>query len=244
MRMSPSEAVMWTVEKDPSLRSDFCNITILDRVPSEHRLRATVERALISIPRLGERVVSPPLRIAAPEWRPDPTFDVEYHVRRVAIPHPGSMPRAARRRRDCDLAAARPLPPALGVHARRGARGRAGGPAPAPPSHDHRRRGRDAPLAQPRRRRTGAEARRHLRRPCPGGGLRDAAPRRDVRGPDRPRVAPGRRPRGDPRPRGHDRRSGPACIGAAVSTLFSPTRLVAHAANRSSSRVRCGGRCC
>ena len=105
MRMSPSEAVMWAVEKDPSLRSDFCNITILDRVPSERRLRETVERALISIPRLGERVVSPPLRIAAPEWRADPTFDVEYHVRRVAIPGPGSM------RELLDVAAAATAPP-------------------------------------------------------------------------------------------------------------------------------------
>ena len=91
MRMSPSEAVMWAVEKDPSLRSDFTNITILDSVPSEQRLRATIERALVAIPRLGERVISAPLRIAPPEWRPDPTFHLEYHVRRVAIPEPGSM---------------------------------------------------------------------------------------------------------------------------------------------------------
>jgi diacylglycerol O-acyltransferase / wax synthase len=90
-RMSSSEAVMWAVEKDPALRSDFCNITVLDRVPSDHQLRETVGRAIIAIPRLAERVVSPPLRIAAPEWCADPTFDVDYHVRRVAIPGPGSM---------------------------------------------------------------------------------------------------------------------------------------------------------
>jgi WS/DGAT/MGAT family acyltransferase len=89
--MSPSEAVMWAVEKDPALRSDFCNVTILDSLPSEARLRATVERAIVAIPRLTDRVVSPPLRIAAPEWRPDPTFEVDYHIRRVAIPEPGSM---------------------------------------------------------------------------------------------------------------------------------------------------------
>ncbi len=82
---------MWAVEKDPALRSDFANITILDRVPDEHRLRATLQRALAAIPRMGERVVSPPLRIAPPEWRPDPTFDLEYHLRHVAIPEPGTM---------------------------------------------------------------------------------------------------------------------------------------------------------
>jgi WS/DGAT/MGAT family acyltransferase len=82
---------MWAVEKDPALRSDFCNVTILDQAPSPRRLRTTIDRALAGIPRLGERVVSPPLRIAAPEWRADPTFDLDYHVRHVAIPEPGSM---------------------------------------------------------------------------------------------------------------------------------------------------------
>ena len=105
MRMSPSEALMWAVEKDPALRSDFANITILDRVPSERRLRSTIHRALAGIPRLGERVVSPPLRLAPPEWRPDPTFDLEYHLRRVAIPEPGSM------RGLLDLAASVTAPP-------------------------------------------------------------------------------------------------------------------------------------
>ena len=41
MRMSNAEAIMWAVEKDPALRSDFCNLTILDRRPSDTRMRAT-----------------------------------------------------------------------------------------------------------------------------------------------------------------------------------------------------------
>src|SRR5262245_60828124 len=90
-RMTPSEAIMWAVEKDPALRSDFGNLTILDRAPDPERLRAKVERALAEIPRLTERVVSPPLRIAPPEWRADPTIDLDYHLRRVALPEPGSM---------------------------------------------------------------------------------------------------------------------------------------------------------
>ena len=103
--MSASEAVMWAVEKDPALRSDFANITVLDQAPSERRLHATIRRALAAIPRLGERVVSPPLRIAPPEWRPDPTFDLEYHLRHVAVPEPGTM------RELLDLAASITGPP-------------------------------------------------------------------------------------------------------------------------------------
>jgi diacylglycerol O-acyltransferase len=104
-RMSPSEAIMWAAEKDPALRSDFSNLTILDGVPDVDRLRDKVEKALVSLPRLTERVVSPPLRIAPPEWRPDPTLDLSYHLRRIALPAPGSM-------RDLlDLAATISAPP-------------------------------------------------------------------------------------------------------------------------------------
>ena len=105
MRMSPSEAIMWAVEKDPALRSDFCNVTILDRVPDDDRMHATIQRALVAIPRLGERVVSPPLRVAPPEWRADPTFEPDYHLRRIAIPTPGTI------RGLLDLAASVTAPP-------------------------------------------------------------------------------------------------------------------------------------
>ena len=74
-------------------------------MPDVDRLRAKVEQALVSLPRLAERVVSPPLRLAPPEWRPDPTLDPTYHLRRVALPEPGTL-------RDLlDLAAAITSPP-------------------------------------------------------------------------------------------------------------------------------------
>lgn len=96
---------MWAVEKDPALRSDFCNLTLLDRVPDETRLRAKIEAAFAEMPRLAQRVVSPPLRLAPPEWRPDPTLELDYHLRRVALPEPGTM------RQLLDLAAGLSAPP-------------------------------------------------------------------------------------------------------------------------------------
>ena len=90
-RMSDTEAIMWAVEKDPALRSDFTNITILEGKPDERRLRAKIDAALDEIPRLRQRVVSPPLRLAPPEWRDDPTLDLDYHLRKVAVPEPGGM---------------------------------------------------------------------------------------------------------------------------------------------------------
>ena len=80
---------MWAVEKDPALRSDFCNLTLLDRRPSDDRVRATMQRALEAIPRLGQRVIGAPLRIVPPAFADDPTLDLDAHVRVVGVPAPG-----------------------------------------------------------------------------------------------------------------------------------------------------------
>jgi len=100
MRMSDAETIMWAVEKDPALRSDFTNISILDSEPDASRVRTKVEQAIEAIPRLGYRVVPSPLRLAPPEWVPDYDLDLDYHLRTVAVPAPGGM------RQLLDLAAA------------------------------------------------------------------------------------------------------------------------------------------
>ena len=79
---------MWAVDKDPALRSDFCNLTLLDRRPTDERVAATLARALRAIPRLRQRVVSAPLRLMPPEFADDPTLDVAAHMRTVALPAP------------------------------------------------------------------------------------------------------------------------------------------------------------
>lgn len=89
--MSDTEAVMWAVEKDPSLRSDFCNLTVLDALPDPARLRQKIESAVDAVERLHQRVVTPPLRIAPPEWVDEPGLDLDYHLRHVAAPAPGGM---------------------------------------------------------------------------------------------------------------------------------------------------------
>src|SRR3974390_2341527 len=89
--MSDTEAVMWAVEKDPALRSDFCNLTFLEHAPSRKRLQAKLATALEVMPRLGQRVVSAPLRIVPPEWVDDPALDLDYHVRTVGVPEPGDQ---------------------------------------------------------------------------------------------------------------------------------------------------------
>src|SRR6184192_2610885 len=89
-RMSDAEALMWTVEKDPALRSSFLQLTLLDSTPDFARFRRRMERAVKVLPRLRQRVVPPPARFAPPEWADDPSFDIDFHVRRLALPPPGT----------------------------------------------------------------------------------------------------------------------------------------------------------
>ena len=90
-RMSDSEGLMWRLEKDPYLTSTFGTVSLLDRPPDFHRLRARMERAVVAVPRLGWRVQPAPVNLSAPLWVDDPDFEIDQHVRRIALPKPGTM---------------------------------------------------------------------------------------------------------------------------------------------------------
>ncbi len=90
-KMSDAEGLMWRMEKDPHLSSTFANITILDRSPDFDRLVRRMERAIVQVPRLRQRVQSAPANLTAPVWVDDSNFDIHYHVRRIAVPKPGTL---------------------------------------------------------------------------------------------------------------------------------------------------------
>lgn len=90
-RMGPSEALMWSVEKDPMLRSTINLVIVLEGELTEADLHRIFERASRMIPRLRQRVRSNPLSIAPPRWEIDPNFDLRYHLREARVPGSGSM---------------------------------------------------------------------------------------------------------------------------------------------------------
>lgn len=90
-RMSDAEGLMWRLEKDPYLSSSVGNVSILDRQIDVERFRRRLERAVLAVPRLRQRVQPAPVNLAAPLWVDDPEFDIHYHVRHVALPQPGTM---------------------------------------------------------------------------------------------------------------------------------------------------------
>ena len=89
-RMSDLEALLWNVDKDPFLSSNFGSVTLLDGVPDLGRFRRRMLRAVQRVDRLHQRVVPAFGRLAPPEWRDDPEFDIDRHVRHLAIPKPGT----------------------------------------------------------------------------------------------------------------------------------------------------------
>jgi diacylglycerol O-acyltransferase len=87
--MSDADALMWNIEKDPILRSTIVAVGILDREPDFEQVRRRLDRASIAIPRLRQRVVTPPFRIGPPRWTHEPGFDLDFHLRRVRLAAPG-----------------------------------------------------------------------------------------------------------------------------------------------------------
>jgi len=88
--LSDVEQLMWRLEADPRLSSTFANVTILDRPPDVDRLRRRMEHVAARMPRL-RRCVRPGAGNLAPAvWADDPDFDIDHHVRHIALPAPGS----------------------------------------------------------------------------------------------------------------------------------------------------------
>jgi WS/DGAT/MGAT family acyltransferase len=89
--MSAFETLMWRAEADPKLRSTSTIVELLDCSPDWDRLMSAHEAATRLVPRLAERVVETPLAIVPPVWATDDRFDLRYHVRRTALPGPGTF---------------------------------------------------------------------------------------------------------------------------------------------------------
>ena len=90
-RMSDFEALMWNVEKDPWLNPNGGVVVVCDRPPDFEDFRRRIAHAVAEIPRLRERVVPGVGRLPPPRWAPDPEFDLDNHLRHVALPAPGTL---------------------------------------------------------------------------------------------------------------------------------------------------------
>ncbi|MDZ4235383.1 MAG: wax ester/triacylglycerol synthase family O-acyltransferase, partial [Dietzia sp.] len=91
-RLSASDASFFRLEN--SATPMYVGSLAILRKPrnglSYETLLATVEQRLPQIPRYRQKVQEVPFGVARPVWVDDRDFDITYHVRRSALPSPGS----------------------------------------------------------------------------------------------------------------------------------------------------------
>src|ERR1700744_3478538 len=89
--LSPLDYLLHRGEAHPATRSAFLNLEILDRPADWGQLREAIDRASREGIRRRQKLVFPSLPTTPPRWVVDPDFDLDYHLRRVALPAPGSL---------------------------------------------------------------------------------------------------------------------------------------------------------
>lgn len=91
-RLSASDASFYQLENTATPM--YVGLLLILRRPraglSYEALLETVEQRLPQIPRYRQKVQEVKLGLARPVWIDDRDFDITYHVRRSALPSPGS----------------------------------------------------------------------------------------------------------------------------------------------------------
>ncbi|CDP88967.1 acyltransferase [Mycolicibacterium farcinogenes] len=89
--LSAVDQLLHRGEANPRTRSGILGVEILDTTPDWERFRARLDHASRKVLRLRQKVVMPTLPTAAPRWVVDPDFNLDYHVRHVRVPEPGTL---------------------------------------------------------------------------------------------------------------------------------------------------------
>lgn len=91
-RLTPQDASFLLLEA-PNVPMHIGSLAILDNSSGQltyERLVEIVERRLALVPRYRQKVRQVPLGLSRPVWVDDRDFDLTYHIRRSALPTPGT----------------------------------------------------------------------------------------------------------------------------------------------------------
>jgi hypothetical protein len=89
-RLSPEDRALLRSDRDPRSRPTIGQFAVLAGSPDWELLRERIDRASRVRRALRERAVEPTLATTEPRWVVDPDFDLDRHVRRIALPAPGT----------------------------------------------------------------------------------------------------------------------------------------------------------
>ncbi len=88
--MRSTDAFTWAMESDPRLRSTVVTVLLLEKSPDWDHVRDRIDLVSRKLPMFRQRVVESPLP-GTPRWEDAPDFDLDFHIRRVASPEPGTL---------------------------------------------------------------------------------------------------------------------------------------------------------
>ncbi|MCS7484732.1 wax ester/triacylglycerol synthase family O-acyltransferase [Umezawaea endophytica] len=90
-RLSPLDAAFLEVEDaDPHASLAIASMAVLEGpAPARDEFTAAIGARFRTIRRSRQKVRRVPLDLGLPVWVDDPDFDLDYHLRRTALPHPG-----------------------------------------------------------------------------------------------------------------------------------------------------------
>jgi diacylglycerol O-acyltransferase len=89
--MTPVDHLLFRGERDPARRPTMTALYVLDRTPPWDTFQETFDRVSREFLRWRQRVVEPAGGLGVARWVTDPDFDLTYHVRRAAVPAPGTF---------------------------------------------------------------------------------------------------------------------------------------------------------
>ena len=89
--LGPVDYLLHRGEANPRTRSGIMAVELLDSTPDWERFRTRFENASRRVLRLRQKVVVPTLPTASPRWVVDPDFNLDFHVRRMRVPEPGTL---------------------------------------------------------------------------------------------------------------------------------------------------------
>ncbi len=89
--LSAFDQILHRGEANPRTRSGIMTLELLDTTPDWEHFRARFDNASRKVLRFRQKVVMPTLPTVAPRWVVDPDFNLDFHVRRMRVPEPGTL---------------------------------------------------------------------------------------------------------------------------------------------------------
>ena len=89
--MNELEATMWRAGRHPENSTQGAIMEVLDGTPEWDDVYRLHVEGLRRYPRFRQRVVEPAVPLGPPVWVDDANFDLDYHLRLIRLPKPGTM---------------------------------------------------------------------------------------------------------------------------------------------------------